>query len=293
VAAGAQRPGRRPDPSARTTTRNGKPPRRNTTDPDARVMKTKHHLIVGNNAQAAVTDDQIIVGADLRQGPVDAAALFPDLLDTTIDQATAAGLNPTGTTHADDSADDSADHANSGDDGGDDGGDHGGGGGGGGGGDVASDHDDSPDGVMDVVLADAGYASEKAHLHAEDKGLRLFAPRHKNINPRMIDSSLQPIDPAKLPASARGQQRLAPRRARTTTSTADAPSNRSSARSRPSEEPDPIHPPRLRRSPQRVALQLRRPQPLQVHQPPHRQRPHPTRLTRHGSRTTTRDRPEP
>jgi hypothetical protein len=121
VAAGAQRPGRRPDPSARTTTRNGKPPRRNTTDPDARVMKTKHHLIVGYNAQAAVTDDQIIVGADLRQEPVD-AALFPDLLDTTIDQATAAGLNPTGTTHADDTADDSADHANSGDDGGDDGG---------------------------------------------------------------------------------------------------------------------------------------------------------------------------
>jgi Transposase DDE domain len=74
---------------------------------------------------------------------------------------------------------------------------------------VASDHDDSPDAVMDVVLADAGYASEKAHLHAEDKGVRLFAPRHKNIDPRMIDPSLQPIDPAKLPASARGQQRLA------------------------------------------------------------------------------------
>jgi hypothetical protein len=74
---------------------------------------------------------------------------------------------------------------------------------------VASDHDDSPDAVMDVVLADAGYASEKAHLHAEDKGVRLFAPRHKNIDPCMIDPSLQPIDPAKLPASARGQQLLA------------------------------------------------------------------------------------
>jgi len=99
---------------------------------------------------------------------------------------------------------------------------------------VASDHDDSPDAVMDVVLADAGYASEKAHLRAEDKGVRLFASGHKNIDPRMIDSSLEPIDPAKLAASARGQQRPPPRRARTTASTADPPSNRSSARSRPS-----------------------------------------------------------
>src|SRR4051812_10451248 len=49
--AGAQRPGRRRDPSPRPPPRNGKPPRRNTTDPDARVMKTKHHLIVGYNAQ--------------------------------------------------------------------------------------------------------------------------------------------------------------------------------------------------------------------------------------------------
>jgi hypothetical protein len=76
---------------------------------------------------------------------------------------------------------------------------------------VASDHDDSPDAVMDVVLADAGYASEEAHLHAEDKDVHLSAPRHKNIDPRMIEPCLQPIDRAKLPASTRGQQRLATR----------------------------------------------------------------------------------
>jgi transposase len=187
--------GRKPNPTARTTTRNGKPPRRNTTDPDARVMKTKHHLVIGYNAQAVVTDDQVIVGADLSQEPVD-ATLLPDLLDTTIDQATAAGLDPTPTSndsHSNDSDTGHASHVDHADSDGDD----------------VLDHDDSPDAAMDVLLADAGYASEKAHLHAEDKGVRLYAPRHKNIDPRTSDPCLDPIDPAKWPASARGQQRLA------------------------------------------------------------------------------------
>jgi len=94
--AAGKRGGRRPNPDPRTTTRNGKAPRRNTTDPDARVMKTKDHLVIGYNAQAVVTDDQIIVGADLTQEPVD-ATLLPTMLDTTINQATDAGLNPTPT----------------------------------------------------------------------------------------------------------------------------------------------------------------------------------------------------
>jgi len=61
---------------------------------------------------------------------------------------------------------------------------------------------------MDVVLADAGYASERAYQAADDKGLRLIAPRHKNIDPRTLDPSLDPIDPDKYPATARARERL-------------------------------------------------------------------------------------
>jgi transposase len=181
--------GRRPNPDPRTTTRNGKAPRRNTTDPDARVMKTKHTLLIGYNGQAVVTDDQIIVGADLTQEPVD-AALLPDMLDTTIAQATAAGLDPT----PPDTTGDDADHE-----------DH----------EDGADHDDSADTGMDIMLADAGYAGEKAYQAADDKGLRLIAPRRKNIDPRTLDPSLDPIDPDKYPATARARERLATPRGKT------------------------------------------------------------------------------
>jgi transposase len=187
--------GRRPNPEPRTTTRNGKAPRRNTTDPDARVMKTKHTLLIGYNAQAVVTDDQIVVGADLTQDPVD-AALLPDMLDTAVAQAAAAGLDPAppATKTDEDTAD--HDHGDSGDSG--DSGD-----------DEGSDHDDGPDARMDVLLADAGYAGEKAYRAAEDKGLRLIAPRRKNVDPRTLDPSLDPVDPDKYPATERARRRLA------------------------------------------------------------------------------------
>ncbi len=178
-------------------------------------MKTKHDLVAGYNAQAAVTDDQIIIGADLRQEPVD-ATLLPDLLDATIAQATAAGLHPTTNTehdtdhrntdrdanaHNDNDTSDAHDSDTDSDSDSDSGNT--------GAGDVASDHDDSTGAGMDVLLADAGYASEKAYQHAEDQGIRLFAPRHKNIDPRTGDPSLDPIDPDAYPATARAQQRLA------------------------------------------------------------------------------------
>jgi len=178
--------GRHPNPDPRPTTRNGKPPRRNTTDPDARVMKTKHTLLVGYNAQAVVTDDQIIVGADLTQDPVD-AALLPAMLDTTIAQATAAGLNPTPTTGDAEPATRNPDPDPDDDD----------------------DHDASAGAGMDVVLADAGYAGEKAYQAGDDKQLRLIAPRRKNIDPRTQDPSLDPINPDKYPATERARQRLA------------------------------------------------------------------------------------
>jgi len=57
-----------------------KPPRANTTDPDARVMRSgRGPLVIGYNAQAAVTAGQVIVGELLTQQPTDADQLLPVL----------------------------------------------------------------------------------------------------------------------------------------------------------------------------------------------------------------------
>lgn len=93
VAAGNPRPGRRPNPQPKLTTGGGKPPRGNVTDPHARTMKSKHTLLVGYNAQAVVTDDQIIVGALLTGAPTDQNLLHPTL-DACRAQLQAAGIDP-------------------------------------------------------------------------------------------------------------------------------------------------------------------------------------------------------
>src|SRR5680860_1005167 len=87
-----QRTGRKPndDPPA---TASGKPPRANTTDPDSRGMRCKHTLVQGYNAQAAVTDNQVIVGTMLTQNPIDQNMLHP-VLDATRQQLTKAGIDP-------------------------------------------------------------------------------------------------------------------------------------------------------------------------------------------------------
>jgi transposase len=86
------RTGRRPaDTPPRPAS--GKAPRANTTDPDSRAMRCQHTLVQGYNAQAAVTDTQVIVGALLTQHPVDQNLLHP-VLETTHAQVSAAGLDP-------------------------------------------------------------------------------------------------------------------------------------------------------------------------------------------------------
>lgn len=92
--AGDPRPGRRPDPvPPQATTYAGKAPRANSTDPQARTVKTKHTLLVGYNAQAVVTAEQVIVGATVMQKEVDRNLLHP-VLDVTRQQLTRAGLRP-------------------------------------------------------------------------------------------------------------------------------------------------------------------------------------------------------
>jgi len=89
-----ERPGRRPDPMPPTGSQNsGSPLRANTTDPQARTVKTKHTMIVGYNAQAVVTADQVIVGATVFQKEVDRNLLHPTL-DVARRQLTEAGIRP-------------------------------------------------------------------------------------------------------------------------------------------------------------------------------------------------------
>lgn len=89
-----QRPGRKPSARVREGSANsGSPLRANTTDPDARTVRTKNTMIVGYNAQAVVTVDQLIVGATVLQKEVDRNVLH-DVLAVARDQLCAAGVKP-------------------------------------------------------------------------------------------------------------------------------------------------------------------------------------------------------
>jgi transposase len=88
------RGGRKPGPMPPTGSVNsGSPLRANTTDPQARTVRTKNTMIVGYNAQAVVTLDQVIVGATVMQKEVD-YTLLHEVLDTARCQLQAAGLRP-------------------------------------------------------------------------------------------------------------------------------------------------------------------------------------------------------
>lgn len=88
---GEHPPGRNPDKD--------KPPRANTTDPDSRTMRGGRGLVQGYNAQAAVTEDQLIVGKSLTQEATDAHQLFP-VLDDAAEQLNQAGVDTAADTAA-------------------------------------------------------------------------------------------------------------------------------------------------------------------------------------------------
>jgi hypothetical protein len=67
------------------------PARASVTDPDSRRMKAKHGFVQGYNAQAAVTDTQVIVGATVTQTPTD-HHLLPEVLAATEQQLAEAGI---------------------------------------------------------------------------------------------------------------------------------------------------------------------------------------------------------
>ena len=62
-------------------------------DPQARTVRSKNTMIVGYNAQAVVTLDQVIVGATVMQKEVD-YTLLHEVLDTARCQLGAAGITP-------------------------------------------------------------------------------------------------------------------------------------------------------------------------------------------------------
>jgi transposase len=73
----------------------------NTTDPDSRVMKTPGGFVQGYNAQAVVTEDQIILAAALTQDAGDVRQLQPMII-AAVTEVQAAGLSePVGTVLAD------------------------------------------------------------------------------------------------------------------------------------------------------------------------------------------------
>lgn len=89
-----QRRGRKPTaPPRQGSFNSGSPLRANTTDPQARTVRAKNTMIVGYNAQAVVTVDQVIVGATVLQKEVD-RNLLHDVLDTARCQLRAAAVEP-------------------------------------------------------------------------------------------------------------------------------------------------------------------------------------------------------
>jgi hypothetical protein len=63
----------------------------NVTDPDSRNLKTTRGFIQGYNAQAVVTEDQIVIAADISTESLDTANLEP-MVEATLEALEAAGV---------------------------------------------------------------------------------------------------------------------------------------------------------------------------------------------------------
>ena len=74
--AAGQNTGRKPGP---TPPKNDRSPRVNLTDPDSRIVKTRHGWVQGYNGQIVVGASQVIIAAQVHQSSDDSAALHPML----------------------------------------------------------------------------------------------------------------------------------------------------------------------------------------------------------------------
>ena len=96
AAAGRKLPGRKPAADSRK----GKDRHANTTDPDSRMLRARNRFVQGYNAQAAVSEDHIIVAADVTNAANDTTCFEPLALAATKNLA-ATGAEPAGAFVAD------------------------------------------------------------------------------------------------------------------------------------------------------------------------------------------------
>jgi len=78
----------------RSNSKSRKPPRVNLTDPEARTMKGPRGWLWAFNAQAAVSEDGVIVAADVTQSPVDNSQFVPLVDQASENLAGAGGAEP-------------------------------------------------------------------------------------------------------------------------------------------------------------------------------------------------------
>jgi transposase len=95
-AAGRKLPGRKP----RGQSQRGKVRHVNTTDPESRMVRARNRFLQGYNAQAAVSEDHIVVAADVVNAANDTTCFEP-MVAATNDNLAGAGADPVGVFVAD------------------------------------------------------------------------------------------------------------------------------------------------------------------------------------------------
>jgi transposase len=96
---GHKLPGRKPDPDARWG-KKAKSRMANVTDPDSRLIKDRRRYVQGYNAQAAVTEDQVIVAAEMTNSARD-STIFQHMVTATEQNLAGAGAMKPGAFVAD------------------------------------------------------------------------------------------------------------------------------------------------------------------------------------------------
>jgi transposase len=96
AAAGRKLPGRKPA----VDSRKGKVRHANTTDPDSRMLRARNRFVQGYNAQAAVSEDQVVVAAEVTNAANDTTCFEP-MVSAATENLAAAGGQPVGVFVAD------------------------------------------------------------------------------------------------------------------------------------------------------------------------------------------------
>ena len=91
--------GRKPKPESRWSNR-GKTRQVNTTDPDSRMLWARNRFVQGYNAQAAVSEDQVVVAAEVCNAANDSTQFQP-LVTATENNLAGSGSDPVGAFVAD------------------------------------------------------------------------------------------------------------------------------------------------------------------------------------------------